>query len=392
MSLINILIVEDDDAQVATWKRQITRANALNADVDLSADYVATQSGAIRSIELKKYDAAVVDIRLQSEDGVNDATSGGNQVRDKLLESEIVLVAHVTGEPNEVSYENDKYAELVRVFTKGEFVDDGGSVHDEIIAWVMSKIDILKTMKSVKSEITAKMADLFYSSIWPRWDSWSAPSEQEMEFKALCISRHMSSHLYSEFLNIGEGKVHPEEWYFQPPSKTRFHTGDIAYFEDIYYVLVTPRCDLERIEPTDTLQLARLDIADDWESDLNELSEKVAAQSEKYDAAEQQEQKDSCQKKINNLHSAFRKKYYGHRDNSPKYHFLPEINDGNVSHGPFYVDFSVIRSVIFESEEADTLRGCKIASISSEFVPALVQRLGSYISRIGSPDYSHTHL
>ena len=31
----------------------------------------------------------------------------------------------------------------------------------------------------------------------------------------------------------------------------------------------------------------------------------------------------------------------------------------------------------------------RVATLSNEFVPSLVERLGAYFSRIGTPDYSH---
>jgi len=390
MSNIRILIVEDDPPQVETWKRQIDRFNALS-DLYCTADYAATEAEAIQLIESNKYDASIIDIRLQNNEGGKDATSSGNDVRDLLLKSEIVLVAHVTGEPGEVHYDDTKYQGLVRVFTKADSAGDEQSVHEEILEWLNAKLDIISTMQSVKSSITAKMAELFYSSIWPRWDSWKG-DDGEQDFVSLSVARHMSSHLYSEFLKVSEGSVHPEEWYFQPPSKERFNTGDMIKNDDGYYILVTPRCDLERIDANDTLLFARMNFADKWVTDIKELDEKIIALTKKLEVAVNDEQKGKLQNKIDGARSKFRQDYYGHKQNNFKYHFLPEINQSaEIVHGPFFVDFSNIMTISYDSDAARTMSSNKIAAVSPEFIPSLVQRLGAFMSRIGSPDYSHIY-
>jgi Response regulator receiver domain. len=198
MSRIKILIVEDDPAQIDTWKKQITRNNALN-NVDYSADYAKSHEKAVELIELNKYDAAIVDIRLQSSTGVNDVTTGGNDVRDLLLKSEIVLIAHVTGEPSAVDFGESKYKDLVRVFTKADTLTDEKSTHDEVLEWLGDKSKIIQAMQKVKENISSKMADLFYLSIWPRWDGWQATGDENEEFIPSSITRHITSHLYSTF-------------------------------------------------------------------------------------------------------------------------------------------------------------------------------------------------
>ena len=296
MSTFRVLIVEDDQAQIETWRRQIERFNAIN-ELDCTADYAETEDIAAKLIDSNKYDAAIIDIRLQNNEGVKDATSGGNEVRDLLLKSEIVLVAHITGEPGEVHYDDERYKELVRIFTKGDSSDEKQSVHEKILEWLHSKLDIISTMRSVKSNVTAKMADLFYSSIWPRWESWKT-GDGGADFIPLSIARHMSSHLYSEFLKVSDGRVHPEEWYFQPPSKERFNTGDLIMTNHQYYVLVTPRCDLERMNPNDTLLFARMHYAEEWAADIKNLDETLTSLTSELKKTEVGPRMDKMQKKI----------------------------------------------------------------------------------------------
>jgi hypothetical protein len=70
---------------------------------------------------------------------------------------------------------------------------------------------------------------------------------------------------------------------------------------------------------------------------------------------------------------------------------LPEIKQANGEHyGPFHAQFDQL--IFVEKKDTDRLpeyQKGKYASLSNEFVPSLVERLGAYFSRIGTPDYSH---
>lgn len=389
MSNSKLLIVEDEVLEIETWRRQIDRNNAKKGRFD-QADYASSIDEVKKLVAISKYDAAIVDIRLDNAQGVQEPNASGNEVRDFLLNSEIVLIAHLTGEKNAVDMVHGNYVELVRIFEKDGGDDVEKPVHEEILEWLEGKSDIVETMRAVKSKIASKMAGLFYSSIWPRWDSWQAVNEDDSDFVPSSITRHITSHLYSSFLEDSGGKVHPEEWYFQPPSFERFHTGDLIKQGDNYFILVTPRCDLERLKDTDTLLFAKMNPINDWVDIKRALDDKVAGYRAGFDAAQNQVQKDALQKKINKALDRFRKDYYGHKNGAPGFHFLPQINQSNDSfHGPFFVDFSYIKPVVFGSLEGEKMKADKIAAMSPEFVPALVQRLGTFISRIGSPDYSH---
>jgi hypothetical protein len=66
-----------------------------------------------------------------------------------------------------------------------------------------------------------------------------------------------------------------------------------------------------------------------------------------------------------------------------------KLIDGNCL-GPFFVEFSHIRAVDIGNQAliADLINN-RVASLTPEFLPSLVERLGSYFSRIGTPNYYH---
>jgi hypothetical protein len=56
--------------------------------------------------------------------------------------------------------------------------------------------------------------------------------------------------------------------------------------------------------------------------------------------------------------------------------------------GPWFIRFDTIRSLKKTDELFVQLKQQRFASITSEFLPSLVERLGNFFSRIGSPDLS----
>lgn len=392
MDHFRVLIVEDDEDQVQTWKRQIPRFKAMHS-VTFIADYAESLAEAEEFLESKKYDAAIVDVRLKREDGVKDATHDGNRVRKLIFSSELAVVAHITGEPTALDLDNSPGDKVVKVFTKGDHTgDDDEPVQTRILEWLLSHASLIETLRTTKAVLKSQMANLFCTSIWPRWENWKSETSGE-SFVANSVARHISAHLYAELLRVSSGKVHPEEWYFLPPCIDIFQTGDIVKDGDDFRVLITPRCDLERINKGDSLLFAKMEnISQKWSEQSQQLDDAIADQERKLAAADNDQQKEKCKEKINRFYSEFRQEFYGHKKNSARLHFLPEIRElPGTTHGPFYVDFTNITSVLYGSETADRLRREKKAAIAPEFIPSLVQRLGSYISRIGSPDYSHIY-
>ncbi|KXO08800.1 response regulator [Marinobacter excellens] len=388
---IRILVVEDDDAQLETWSRQLSRFNTKNG-TEFVIDKARTFSEAFSLISARKYDAAVIDIRLKRDGGVKDATHDGNEVRKMLLDTELAVVAHVTGEPNASDMADE--SRIVKVFVKGGDDDQEQPIQYEILSWIDQQTPMISAIRESKKLIKTHLAHVFCQSIWPRWENWALKDAED--FLSLSLARHLSSHLHTDLLYGSDGKVHPEEWYFLPPTRSEFQTGDITSDAENQLILVSPRCDLERLEPGDTLLFAKmLDVSGEWANDLDKLSEKSAELhrqiSDAFNSGNVQKA-ESLKRKIAGEESTFRQKYSGHLRNKFSFHFLPKINtsDGKGV-GPFFVDFSHILPVEYESEKFNELKRSRIASLSPAFLPSLVQRLGAYISRIGSPDYSHIH-
>lgn len=350
---LNLLIVEDSEAVIAQWKEKLEFYSVGDAPkYEIEYKIVTKLSEAKALLDNTQFGAAVIDIRLD-ENGTQ--TDHGNDVLAHLSESSLTVCAIHTGEPGtEIIKEHQK--EFVQVFKKG----DGDGI-DNVLSWLDKKVDMVSAIKSMQDSFSKSMAQAFTKSIWPRWSHWlSAEEEPELTKKAL--TRHMASHLHASFLNEVSA-VHPEEHYFIPPLQDKLNTGDIVQIEGEYFILVTPRCDLAR-EENPTFQLVKLtSIQADW-SPLHAANT------------------GSAQKRI--------RKLINHGDRSPKLHFIPQIKlSSDEVLGPFHAQFNFMNCIEASDEARETLSSQRIATLSNEFVPSLVERLGAYFSRIGTPDYSH---
>jgi hypothetical protein len=183
------------------------------------------------------------------------------------------------------------------------------------------------------------------------------------------VTRHLVSHLHAGLLEASGGVVHPEEYYFVPPMNSkRVSTGDLIRRPDgKVEIVVTPRCDIEHADKSTTVQLAECeDKSADWARMENDL-------------------KDPDAKKVQKAKEAA-SRWRQHRLKSVL-HFLPQMmGEDGAPAGPWFIRFDRIRSVDRDDRVLDELNKQRFASITSEFLPSVVERLGNFFSRIGTPD------
>lgn len=362
---IDLLIVEDEKNIKDSWLRAIDFYNIEEDKVfDIKATYCESLSEAKDLLLSLRFDAAIVDLRLKDESlpSSNNNVDGVEIVR-LISDSTMSIAAVYTGEPG--LFNIDEYPkDSVTVFEKGH-----GDLK-VILEWIDSKESMIRLIKNMKSDINNEMAKVFLKSIWPRWSFWIENSSDVYTVDAL--KRHMATHLHATFLNAGSNKVHPEEYFFIPPLTEDLDTGDILKMDDGYYILVTPRCEIAQ-DKHETLQLVFLH---DESSEWNKRQLKKSSATEK--------------DKLNNAEESIRR-FVNHNGNKSSCHFIPQFRvEKDAVVGPFFAKFNKITFVEKDNaEEICRLKNAKVASLSNEFVPSLVERLGGFFSRIGTPDYSH---
>ncbi|WP_175964352.1 hypothetical protein [Burkholderia pyrrocinia] len=380
------LIVEDDETEIESWKDVIDLHN-VDAELhgfEFECEIVKTLSDANKAISLANFDAAIVDIRLKLQNGNAAPNTDGNEVLAAILASEMAVVAVFTGEAA-LAAPPQSASQVVQIFTKGGGEGEGTAA---VIEWLKQQAEMVRHIQSAQSSIRREMAKIFTKSIWPRWRYWAI---ENPEFGSVtdAITRHITSHVYASLMEKGQQEAHPEEWYFVPPIREGLRTGDLVQVGNgVVEVVITPRCDLARDNKNKTIQLASCEeVSAEWKNRKEKLAI-AQAELKASGAVEGDKVYSKFVGKIKDAENSLRQ-FTQHR-NSTNFHFLPEMKLNNGSFGPFMVRFDSIRSIDRTSEEAkSTLLNARIAALTPEFLPSLVERLGTYFSRIGTPDYSH---
>ncbi|OCR23046.1 histidine kinase [Pseudomonas syringae] len=351
LPVLKILVVEDEDSKLDEWSDAIESHNADAEKQGYALEFVSSKTVKNAKILLSshRFDAAVVDLRLQKEAGVAGNNSDGNIIVRHLIEIQPMGVAVYTGQSADAEVESYDSPQ-VKVMDKG----DG---FDQIFEWLNANLDVFIKLRGVKATYNRETAKIFYKSIWPRWQNWSSAGGDLTEV----VARHMIAHVHDALLIAGGDSTHPEEAYFIPPMKSRLDTGDLVEYMQRTWVVVSPRCDLANEGKVKTILIAACeDISGRWDPLVASVS-------------------NSSQEKL--------KKLVQH-DGSLKQHFLLPMRDlSSNKRGPWLVQFDDIRALTAK-EALEELLPNRLASLSPMFVPSLVERFGGYFSRIGTPGLS----
>ncbi|MFS1425293.1 hypothetical protein [Shewanella sp. 10N.286.48.B5] len=350
---LNLLIVEDVPGIVSSWEEKIAFYAVEEKPVyTLTPTFVTNLQDAQKAIEHTTFDAAVVDIRLDER---GDQTFHGNDVLAELASKSLTVCAVYTGEPG-TEVVDDHQKDFVRVFQKGQ-----GEI-ERILEWLDSKADMISAIQTMQDSFNKSMAKAFTRSIWPRWSYW-LNGEQEQDFASQALTRHMATHLHASFLNDELG-AHPEEYFFIPALQDKLDTGDIIQTGDRLEIIVTPRCDMVRSKSdTPTYQLiSLLDRSEDWSKLKVKLEERKA---------------EGVAKKITSAQSEIGK--FTNHNGETGGHFIQQfrmkVSGEDKTFGPFYAQFNLLRSIERNQESTEELLSNRVASLSNEFVPSLVERL-----------------
>jgi hypothetical protein len=233
---------------------------------------------------------------------------------------------------------------------------DGGM---EILKYIASHEGLMTAMEVTRKKIAIESSKIFNESIWKRWKTtWNSMSDRDV--LAGMITRQIASHV-ADRLSLPPANHHPDEFYIIPPLFTdRLDTGDLIVESENVYVVVTPRCNMANTPyPTQLMLALCRPMVDDW-----------AELRDGFNASGEGKRNKSIAKLRN----------FAVQNHSTSTHFIPPCGDN----GPWLVDFRETKGVL--STGIPDLLKTRFASISTHFIPNLVQRYATYLGRIGQPD------
>jgi hypothetical protein len=149
-TMLKVLIVEDEESKLIEWQDAIDSHNADSETHGFSIEYLSAKSvdSAKQLLELHRFDAAVVDLRLQREMGVAANNSDGNILVHHVINAQPMGVAVYTGQSVDADVSNYGSPQ-VEVMDKG----DG---FEQVFNWLSRNKDVFLKLRGVKLLTTGK--------------------------------------------------------------------------------------------------------------------------------------------------------------------------------------------------------------------------------------------
>lgn len=344
MNQIRILILDDEEEVRKTYIRAMTRFNQTG-DTEFLYYEVETLSEAFDTIKEIRFDAAIVDLNLNK----TEKSTEGNQAIKSLIENfrmPIFVVSAYLDGLEEVYKDNP----LITSLTKGKIKTP------ELLERILKEIHSHVIQFYARNGFLEKKINEFYwNHLSHTFDSWEELathiSQDELD---VIISRHtlmgINEELYKDF-----PKYHPAETYIIPSIKEEPHTGNVLEREGVYYMNITPACDIaERAK-------------------LGKLSNYSLVKIEPVYSVDIVKSKNSVEKQQNYVRDTLR------RNQTDRYHYLPAFNIIFES----VIDF---QSVVHIDKDEISNYNSK-ASITMQFLKDIQNRYSSYAARQGQPNY-----
>lgn len=340
--IIQIIIIEDDKSLQDVYKDSIEEFNKENSLYEIKCDILDNDDKIPQLLYDCHIDAIIVDLDW----GTGSPQNEGNKLVKKIYEDCRIPIFIVSGN---LQFLEKEYPEspIFRKYQRDEVLND--DLLKEIAQ--LYKTGYTNVLGNY-SEIDNMLRKVFWDHMSNVINAWQ---DQEKNLQTQRMLRFAVTRI-NEMLNISTDDSHDDydalEFYIKPAIKERPFTGDIIYYDDKKYVVITAACDMEQ-DKSDFVVLCQIDF-----DIFNDLKERIKNRSRsKKDEGE-------LKKYINNAKA--------------RYHLLPpcELFIGGL------IDFQIIRSV---SKDDFKEHASVIASINPIFHKDIQARFSHYYGRQGQP-------
>lgn len=341
MSNLNILLVEDNDTDINTFKSSLEFFEAEN-EITIGLSIAKDFEAATNLIQKNIFDGVVLDLSLNNDD------QGGKQIIETILDQKMIIPIIVyTGTPDDISEYN-----YIEVYKKGETE----SVITEILKDLKKTKDFgFNDLFNAKGEIQDFLKDVFYQNIYHQKKHWIGYDDKELVKKA--ILRHTLNHL-TQHIDKTDNKYFLEEMYIYPPIDKTIKTGSVIKqnTSNNYNIVLTPACDFAQSK-------ARCILLAEIIAPLTYIGQNFPGNSPSANRSS----------KLKTLID----------NKKQEFHYLPQLP-------PFlggFIDFTSVTSYSLEELQAQ-FSEVKI-QISPYFISDILGRFSGYYARQGQPDLHH---
>lgn len=356
--MINLLIIEDQEAQIEAYKDNIELFNNNN-EYKINPIIFNNFEDGFEALKNPDYDAAIIDLKLFP----GDTAAVGNQLVREIRTNLRIPVVIISGYPEDLEEDLREETPFLKTCNKD---DDYQEIFKEISLIYSTGIT---NILGKKGHIEKYLNDIFWKHLSSTIDYWKREASDEENLEKI-ILRYTLSHL-QEHLDLSETQddfenYYPIEMYVTPPIKKNFFTGDIIQNKDdgTYWIIMNPSCDMAQAKAKSVTLAFIEDIKNSYVINLiNEINKK-------------DENSVNSQLELNKLLR---------NSGSLKYHFLPATD--SVPGG--FINFQKIISVKYK--DLDKMFSRK-ASITDRFSKEIIARFSHYYSRQGQPDFNTTRI
>jgi hypothetical protein len=344
MESVNLLIIEDDKAQIQIYTDAIDRYNKINDDKFI-AHICQTFAQGKHALLSPSFDAAIIDLKLS-----NSMELEGKKLVEDVYQKIRIPIFVVSGSTGQI----DDFPETALLKKRPRTV---------------SIVEVLKEIHGIyKTGITSflkpggiidqKLTEVFWHHLANDIGIWIKHNNKKT------LLRYILSHFQEQLEISNDGDFedyHPNEVYIKPPIKKNPHTGDLISYNVQYYVVLTPACDIAI--------LGYKDIGGGIKKPKRKADKLMLVKTTEFDY------KHRC---LNNgkLDRNLIEKYVTN-NYSLRYHYLPAIDQNNG----FLIDFQGLDTLAFEENFS------RVASISAPFIKDVISRFANYYSRQGQPTF-----
>jgi hypothetical protein len=340
---INLLIIEDEKAQIQMYEDVIAQHNAKN-EINFTYKICKNYAEGEEALKSPYYDASIIDLKLSN----SEELEGRKLVEAVYQKIRIPLIIY-SGSLAQIAdiKENTLFKKRLRT-------DQLSGILKEIISIYNTGITGFLRPDGV---IDRKLTHIFWNHLSNDLDIWITHNNQDT------LLRYILAH-FQEYLEIAPSgdfnEYHPSEVFIKPPIKKNPYTGNIIDFKGNLFLVLTPACDIIINYKTDG-KGKKIPFR---KADTMLL---VSVIDFKY--------KELCLNKKEELDKGKISEFV--KNGNFRYHYLPPYLNENG----YIIDFQNLSTLSFE-EEVNT-----VASISSPFIKDIISRFSTYYSRQGQPTF-----
>lgn len=373
MDILKITLIEDDESEILTFKRTcevISRKEGINIDLIICKSIAEFKE---KILDIIASDGLVVDMKLNNSSGDEES---GVSVIDYFSNQKIIIPTVVfTGTQDPIISTHP----FIDIKIKGD-----AEISELIKNFQNIKKSGILDILGGKGLLQNHLYNVFHNNINKQKDKWIRHSVDNLDSTKKALLRHTLNHLY-QYLDQDDEMVFLEEMYIYPPITKNITPGCIIKKDQIYYLILTPACDLvprkKKIKDNEGnyIQDDEGNIKVEMKPKTNcvllaEIQPLAITLDEVLEIENLSRNKKNIQKCLDKIF----------KDNLDYYHFLPEAFD-------FEGGIVLFRSInTIEPEKLIEEYSASVINISPLFLKNIQSRFARYYTRQGQPDINYT--